>query len=163
MNNKRKNYLAVAISAVLIFFAAIITGCPSPPGVISDVVMSKAVDENTSQPIDPTNVFSPSDLGIYCSFNISGFPVGSQLKVEWYYVGGDPATENITGTEYLAETQTATITKKGSGRTYTVYSHEGQKDYTWPPGDYRVDISVDDVQKATTTFTVVAENAPATE
>jgi len=158
--------LAVSVTAILILMVAVMTGCPKPTsetGVISDVVMSKAVDENTSQPIDPTNVFSQNDPGFYCSFNISGFPVGAKLEVKWIYVGGDIAAENITGENYVAETQMATITKEGQGRTYTVYSAQGVKDYQWPAGNYQVVISVDGLEKATTTFSVEQVNSPATE
>lgn len=125
----------------------------SETGVISDVVMSTSVDSN-GRPVNPTDVFSPDAAGLYCSFKISGFPVGAKLQVQWVYLGGDPDVEVVTGQNYIAETQTAEITKKGSGYTYTVYSHEGIPDYTWPKGNYKVIISVDDIEKASTTFTV---------
>ena len=88
------------------------------------------------------------------SFLLSGFPVGAVLEVKWIYVGGDVSTENVTGENYVAETQTATITKEGKGYTYTVYSSQGVPDYKWPTGEYEVVISVDGLEKATTTFRV---------
>jgi hypothetical protein len=156
VNNNRKYRLMIGVAAVLISMAAITTGCPPPTpetGVISDVVMSKGVDDN-SLPINPTTIFSENDIGLYCSFFVSGFPVGAKLEVKWLYRGGDVATENVTGQDYVAETQTATITKKGGGRTYTVYSSQGVKDYKWPKGNYMVVISVDGLEKATTEFRI---------
>jgi hypothetical protein len=158
VNNNRRFGLAAGIATALILVVVMITGCnmrepTSETGVISDVVMSKGVDEN-SLPIDPTTVFSENDVGLYCSFFLSGFPVGAKLEVKWIYKGGDVATENVTGQDYVAETQTATITKKGGGRTYTVYSSQGVKDYKWPKGNYLVVISVDGIEKATTEFRI---------
>ncbi len=158
MKNKRGFGLATGIAAALILAAVVLTGCSvqeptSATGVVSEVAMSKAVDSN-GRPVDITNVFSEDVTAFYCSFLLSGFPVGAVLEVKWIYVGGDVNTENVTGENYIAETQTATITKEGKGYTYTVYSSQGVPDYKWPTGEYKVVISVDGLEKATTTFRV---------
>jgi hypothetical protein len=158
-DNKGKSLtLLICIAAVLVLASVLTVGCSlqkptSETGVISDVTMSTAVDDN-SRPINPTNVFSPDAAGFYCSFKLSGFPVGAKLQVQWVYVGGDPDVVAIAGQNYIAETQTAEITKRGSGYTYTVYPHPEIPDYTWPKGDYKVVISVDGIEKATATFKV---------
>ncbi len=162
MKNKRGFGLAAGVATVLILAAVILTGCnlhepTAATGVVSEVTMSRAVDNN-SRPVDITNVFSEDDKGFYCSFLLSGFPVGAVLEVKWIYVGGDVNTENVTGENYVAETQTATITKEGKGYTYTVYSSQGVPDYKWPTGEYKVVISVDGLEKATTTFRVESVN-----
>jgi hypothetical protein len=158
VKKKRRFGLAAGIAMVLIIAAVILAGCniqepTSATGVVSEVTMSKAVDSN-GRPVDITNVFSEDDTGFHCSFLLSGFPVGAVLEVKWIYVGGDVSTENVTGENYVAETQTATITKEGKGYTYTVYSSQGVPDYKWPTGEYKVVISVDGLEKATTTFRV---------
>jgi hypothetical protein len=158
MNNRSKNYkLVISIATVLVLVIVLITGCKqeasSANGVISEITMSTGVDSN-NRPIDPTNVFSVDAEGFYCSFKLSGFPVGTTIKVEWIYVGGDPEAEAATGKNYLAETQNATTTKEGRGYTSTAYLKPGIPDYKWPKGDFKVVISVDGQEKGSTTFKV---------
>ncbi len=118
MNNNSKSYkLAIGIIIVLVLVTVLFTGCgqkeaSSADGVISEITMSTGVDSN-NRPVNPTTVFSTDTEGFYCSFKLSGFPVGSKLKAQWIYLGGDPEAEAITGKNYVAETQTATITKEG--------------------------------------------------
>jgi hypothetical protein len=159
VNYKSKSCkLVIGIVAVLVLATAAFSGCifqkpTSETGVISDVVLSTSVDSN-GRPVNPTNVFSSDAPGFYCSFKISGFPVGAKLQVQWIYMGGDPDVVAVTGQNYIAETQNAEITKEGRGYTYTIYAKPEIPDYTWPKGDYKVVISVDDIEKASTTFTV---------
>ena len=159
MNNSSKSYkLALGIATVLILVTVLVSGCSLPKassetGVISEITMSTAVDNN-SRPVNPTTVFATDADGFYCSFKLSGFPVGAKLEAQWIYVGGDPEAEAVTGKNYVAETQTATITEEGQGYTSTVYSAVGIPDYTWPKGDWKVAISVDGQEKASTYFKV---------
>jgi hypothetical protein len=159
MNSKHLNRkLVIPILSPLILAIVLLAGCnlqrpSSETGTITNVVMSASVDEN-GRPVNPTNVFSEDAPGFYCSFRLSGFPVGAKLEVKWIYVSGDPEAQEITGEDYVAETQTAEISKTGSGYTYTVYGQPGVPDYKWPKGNYKVVISVDGIEKATTTFTV---------
>jgi hypothetical protein len=159
MNNSSKIYkLAPGIAIVLILVTVLVTGCSlrkasSETGVISDITMSTAVDSN-NRPVNPTTVFATDAAGFYCSFKLSGFPVGTTIKVEWIYVGGDPEAEAITGKNYLEETQNATITKEGRGYTSTAYLKPGIPDYKWPKGVFEVVISVDGQEKGSTTFKV---------
>jgi hypothetical protein len=150
--------LVVCIIAVLVVVAALTSGCifkkpTSETGVVSDVTMSLGIDAN-NRPVNPTNVFPVDSDGFFCSFKLSGFPVGAKLQVQWIYVGGDPDTEFVVGTNYVAETQTAEITKSSSGYTSTLYSRPALPDYLFPKGDYKVVISVDGIEKASTTFKV---------
>jgi FlaG/FlaF family flagellin (archaellin) len=157
MNNYSKSYrLALGIAIVLILATVLVTGCRKASvssGVISEISISTAVDSN-NRPINPTTVFSTDAEGFYCSFKVSGFPIGSKLQAQWIYVGGDPEAEMKIGKNYAAEMQTATITTEGQGYTSTVYSAAGMPDYTWPKGDYKVVISVDGQEKGSTTFKV---------
>jgi len=158
MNNSSKSYrLVLGIAVVLILVTVLVTGCgikeASPfNGVISEITMSTGVDSN-NRPVNPTTVFPADAPGFYCSFKLSGFPVGSNLLTQWIYLGGDPEAEALTGKNYVAEVQKATITKKGQGYTSTAY-FPNMPDYTWPKGDYKVLIIVDGQEEASTTFKV---------
>jgi len=150
--------LVFLVAVVLLLVTVSTTGCvqikpSSETGVISQITLSKAVDEK-NRPIEPTNVFATDAAGFYVSFMMSGFPVGAKVEVKWIYVGGDPEVEEVTGKNYVAETQNATVEKKGRGYTYTVYAHPGIPGYTWPKGDWKVEISVDGFEKGSATFRV---------
>jgi hypothetical protein len=158
MNNFYKSHkLALGIAVVFVLMAILATGCSQPSsgnGVISEVTMCTAVDSD-NRPINPTTVFSADTQNLILSFRISGFPVDTKLEVQWIYIGGDPEAEALTGKNYVAETQTATVTKKGSGYTATMYSRPGIAGYeTWPTGDYKVVINVDGVEKGSTYFKI---------
>ena len=159
MNNGSKSYrLVLGIAVVLILVTVLVTGCgikeASPfNGVISEITMSTDVDSN-NRPVNPTTVFPADAEGFYCSFKLSGFPVGANVEAQWIYVGGDPEAEAVTGKNYVAETQKATVTQKGQGYTSTAYTKPPIPDYTWPKGDWKVVISVDGQEKASTYFKV---------
>ena len=148
MNNSSKSYkLAIGIITVFVLVTILFTGCVkkeagSGDGIISDITMSTGVDSN-NRPINPTTVFSTDNEGFYCSFKLSGFPVGSKLIAQLIYLGGDPEAEAIFGKKYVAELQTATITKEGSGYTSTAYNSQGDP---LPKGDYQVLIIVNGVE-----------------
>lgn len=159
MNNSRKIYkLVISFSVVLVLLTVLVSGCierePSvATGVIYNVTMSKSIDPE-SRPVEPTTVFAVDAPAFYCSFTVYNFPVGSKLEAKWIYVGGDPNAENITGKNFVVETQTATILKEGRGQTNTVYPKPPIPDYKWPKGDYKVVISVEGIEKASTYFKV---------
>jgi hypothetical protein len=158
MNNSNKSYkLALGIAIVFLLVTVLVTGCSlrkasSETGVISEITMSTAVDSD-NRPVNPTTVFTTDAAGFYCSFKLSGFPLGAKLEAKWIYVGGDPDAELITGKNAVIETQPATIEKEGQGYTATVYANP-LPDYKWPKGDYQVVISVDGLEKGSTTFKV---------
>src|SRR4030042_5047369 len=116
VNNIINNFkLALYIITVLVLVIVAVTGCvggeaSSENGVVSEITMSTAVDTN-NRPINPTTVFSVDAENLFCSFRLSGFPVGAELEAQWIYIGGDPEAAALTGTNYVAETQTAIITK----------------------------------------------------
>jgi hypothetical protein len=157
MNNISKNFkLTLSITVVLILATVLVTGCikhiaSSQTGIVSDIMMSTGVDSN-NRPVNPTTVFAVDAQGFYCSFKLYGFPVGAKLQAQWTYLGGDPEAEAITGKNYVVDTQQATIAKEGQGYTSTVLTRPEIPDYTFPKGDYKVVISVDGLEKASTTF-----------
>jgi hypothetical protein len=157
MKNSSLSYkLVISFSAVLVLLTFLVSGCAKPSvatGTITNVTMSKSIAPD-SRPVDPTTVFSENATAFYCSFIVSGFPAGSHLEVQWIYEGGDPYSENITGKNFVAETQTAVIVKEGRGYTNTAYPKPLLPDYKWPKGDYKVVINVEGMEKASTSFKV---------
>lgn len=159
MNGRNNGYrLAIQIIMLLGLATLPFIGCgkneASPSGgTVSEVTMTTAVDQN-DRPLNPTSVF-PTDADVFiCSFKLSSFPVGSKVKAEWIYVGGDPEVEAQIGRNQVIEVQTGTITEEGSGYTATAYQRPPLPDYRWPKGDYKVVIYVDDQEKASVSFKV---------
>jgi hypothetical protein len=130
-----------------------VKGTSPSDGVISEVTMATAVDQN-DRPLNPTSVFATDADGFYCSFKLSGFPVGSKVRAEWIYVGGDPEVEAEIGQDYVMETQTGTIMEEGHGYTAAAYNRPPIADYRWPKGNYKVVVYVDDQEKGSASFKV---------
>jgi hypothetical protein len=158
MNIKNNSYwLVVCVIIALGLVALLLGGCGkkevSPQGgVISEVTMAAAVDED-GRPLSPTSVFPTDAPGFYCSFKLSGFPVGTKIKAKWVYVGGE--AEGEVGQNYaFGDEQTGTVEREGVGYTFTVLEHPGIADYKWPKGDYKVVLSVGDEEKASASFKV---------
>lgn len=120
-------------------------------GTVSELTMAMSVDSE-GRPLQPTSVFPIDAEGFYCSFKLSNFIPGTKIRVEWVYVGGE-AEEEI-GENAVFEAQTATIERKGAGYTSTVLQRPSVPDYTWPKGDYKVILYVDDEEEASVLFKV---------
>jgi len=159
MNGRNKSYrLVVCITIALSLVVVLLVGCgekqpSSSDNVVSELVMTTAVDDY-GRPLNPTTVFSDNASAFYCSFKISGFPVGSQIKAKWIYVGGNPEAVAITGPNAQIDENTGTIERKGKGYTAVVLPMPPMPDYTWPKGDYKVVLSVDNQEKASASFKV---------
>ncbi len=124
----------------------------SVEGDVSEVTMSTAVDGD-DRPINPTTVFATDTEKFYCSFKLSGLPVGSKMRVDWVYVGGE--AEDEIGQNYVFDSRTGTIERKGEGYTSTFLERPSyMPDYRWPKGDCKVVIYVDDQEKASANFKV---------
>jgi hypothetical protein len=160
VNNKNRYHkLLIGVTVFFLLAIVMVTGCGKQEptvatGVVSEVTTSKGLDDN-DRPVNPTTVFSADVQDICLSFKISGFPVGTEIQVQWIYLGGDPEAEALTGKDYVAETQTATVAKAGTGYTATVYSRPGIAGYeAWPKGDYKIVINAGGQEKATTYFKI---------
>ena len=157
MNKTGKNllltvFIAIALSLVVVLLGSCGENQPSSSdNVVSEVVMATAVDAN-DRPLNSTTVFSDNASGFYCSFKLAGFPVGSTIKADLVYVGGEMETQ--VGKNYLVDSQTGTIERKGEGYTLVVFPIPPVPDYTWPHGEYKIVISVDGQTKASAYFKV---------
>jgi len=120
-------------------------------GDVSEVTMSTAVDGD-DRPLNPTTVFATDTEKFYCSFKLSDLPVGSKMKVEWVYVGGE--AEDEIGQNYAFDVRTGTINRKGEGYTSAFLERPSDPEYRWPKGDYKVVIYVDNQERASANFKV---------
>lgn len=159
MNNRNKSYLlSVCIAIALSLVAVLLAGCgETQPGVsdnvVSEVVITTAVDDY-GRPLNTTTVFSDNASAFICSFKVANFPVGSQIKAKWIYVGGDPEVEATLGQNVTIEEHTGTIERKGTGYTFAVWGIPPMPGYTWPHGNYKVVLSVGDEEKGSAYFKV---------
>ena len=153
MNNKSWSVVLIVIALSLVF--ALLGGCSEEEdipyvGTISDVKISTAVDDY-DRPVQPKTVFPPDTEEFYCSFNISHFPAGSKMLVEWIYVTGEAVDE--VGENNIFQVNTGTLSGD-DGYTSVALEMPDYPDYTWPQGDYQVVLSVDGEEKATASFNV---------
>ncbi len=159
MNNKSRSYRLLIFTAIaLSLVAVLLMGCgekqsSSSDNVVSEVVITTAVDDY-GRPLNTTSVFSDNASAFICSFKVANFPVGSEIKAKWIYVGGDPEVEATIGQNVAFETQTGTIERKGIGYTFAVLPIPPLPGYTWPHGNYKVVLSVGDEEKGSAYFKV---------
>ena len=154
MNIKSNSYwLVVCVIVTLGLVAVMLGGCGtsgvSPQGgVISEIKMAAAVDEN-DRPLQPTSVFAGDAEMIYCSLKLSDFPPGTRIKMEWVYVGGEAENESGLFSMEAGIFRTDAGTIDGDG--YTSIALElpvaFMPDYKWPKGDYKVVLSVEGEEK----------------
>ncbi|MDD5313265.1 MAG: hypothetical protein PHO26_09555 [Dehalococcoidia bacterium] len=115
---------------------------------ISDVALTTAVD-NDSKPTDPVKtVFSTNTPAIYCSFKLSDISPEAMIKVSWIYISGEnPNLQNAIIDE------TYSIASGGSS-SYYLAIYVDKPASGWYKGDYKVVLSVNNVDKATAPFKI---------
>ena len=123
----------------------------SSGGIISNVTMAAAVDSN-DRPLQPTSVFPVDTKVFYCSFNLSHFPPGARISLEWIYVGGEAVKE--IGENTVLQVHTGTLGGDDGYTSIALQSPPDNPDYKWPKGDYKVVLSVDGEEKASASFKV---------
>lgn len=112
-------------------------------GIITEVVMAKDTEGIELEPVDPTTVFSPNST-IHAVARIEDAPSNTQFSAVFYAVDvGDAAQPNTLISSYaLAAEGTRNL-----DFTLTPSS-------TWPPGTYRVEISVNGTLDQVVEYTV---------
>jgi hypothetical protein len=157
MNISKSNFrLVLCVTIALVLVTVVLGGCgnregSTQGGVISDVTMAAAVDEN-DRPVQPTNVFTEDAEAFYCSIKLSGFPAGTAIQADWIYVGGEGVDEAAKNTVFWLNT--GTIGGSDGYTSVAVRSSDILTDYQWAKGDYKVVFSVEGEEKASASFRV---------
>ena len=116
--------------------------------VITEGVMTTAVD-NDSKPTAPVVIsFDASVPVIYCSFKVSGVAPEEIIKASWYYVGGE-----AEGKENELLNETFTITESDATSYYLAF-YLDKPASGWYKGDYKVVLSVNNVEKLAVPFSI---------
>ncbi|MBC8275040.1 MAG: hypothetical protein H8E40_08735 [Chloroflexi bacterium] len=146
--------LVVCVTIALVLVAVMLGGCGNKEGstqggVISEVTMAAAVDEN-DRPIQPTSVFTVDTEAFYCSLRLSHFPLGTGIRAEWVYMGDE--TAGGVAEKQVLRVNTATI--EGDGYTSVSLQRPPYEGVKWPKGDYKVVLYVEGEETASVSFRV---------
>jgi hypothetical protein len=115
---------------------------------ISEPVLTKQIDQNTSKPIGSASLFNQSDPAIYFTVKITNFPENTTINAVWKYLEDN--------TEVKSQ-----ITSSGTGYESFVLKRNSS---LFPAGKYEVTASaiVDDrTLEAKGTFEITSNSAPA--
>lgn len=114
-----------------------------PSGIITEVVMAKDTEGIELEPVDPTTVFSP-DATIHAVARIEDAPSDTKFTVAFYVVdvGSAAAPDTLINSSDLTAEGTRNLDFYLSPTT------------TWPPGTYRVEISVNGTLDQVVEYTV---------
>jgi hypothetical protein len=115
----------------------------SSSGLITEVVLAKGSDSVSAAPVDPTTVFGSSSV-IHATVKINNAQANTKFTAAFYVVDvGSAAAANsvITSTDITAD-----------GTRYLDFTLTPTS--SWPPGKYRVDISVNGQLDQTVPYTV---------
>lgn len=104
---------------------------------IDEVVMARSLDDS-QKPVDETAVFAPEDI-FNASAKVSDLEEGSKVTGKWFF-----------GDQFIDE---ASVTISEDGFSGYV-GFDLTPDVAWPPGDYRLEVYLDDELAQTITFRV---------
>ncbi|GEM_PF-3837638 len=124
--------------------AEIQTEVASDTSFITDVVMSKDINNDTYEPIDVTDTFDTSQSIFHCVVKMKNAPENTNIKSIWSVVN----VEGIENGYVMGETE---LTASGSG--FVHFSFEPSNG-SLPPGDYQVQILVNGNPDRVVTFSV---------
>ncbi|MEW5961092.1 MAG: hypothetical protein AB1801_25480 [Chloroflexota bacterium] len=120
--------------------------------IIAAAVTAIDVSVLTSTPIGVTAVFPPAQKVVHTVVTVADAPAGTTVKAVWMVIdAGDAAPPNTQ----IGETETAV---EGSQNIDFTFEAGGEG---FPPGDYQVDVYLNDDLAQTVNFSVVGEDADA--
>ena len=127
---------SIALALVVLAGAVLACGGSFTTANIKDAYMSADVDGNTK-----TTAYGPSDV-FYAQVDLANAPDDTKLKAVWFAVNAEGVEANyqIEETEFTS----------GDGLVHFQLSN----DSAWPPGQYKVDIYMNDTLAKTLTFDV---------
>jgi hypothetical protein len=146
--------LTVQIVVALVLVSVLLVGCGThgvnpQGGVISEVKMAAAVDEN-DRPLQPTSVFTVDAEAFYCSLRLSHFPLGTGIRADWVYMGDEAAGGSVEG--QVLQMNAATI--EGDGYTSLSLQHPPYEGVKWMKGDYKVVFYIEGEERTSVYFRV---------
>lgn len=145
-------FIIVAVIAMLLLSSAcgssVGGGKRSANAVISDGVMTTAVDNDSRPTGKIATSFPPDTPVIYCSFKVSGVVPDDMIKASWYYVKGE-----MEGKENELLNETFTIAESDASEYYLAF-YLDKPVQGWYKGNYKVVISVNNVEKLSVPFKV---------
>lgn len=107
------------------------TGETGVAGVVESVTLARSTTGNDKSPVDPTNVFSASDV-IHAVVHLNHAPANTKVTATWYVVNvGSAADPN-------SQIDTTDITTDGSRNVDFSLSPQP----AWPLGSYKVEIAL---------------------
>lgn len=149
--------IAKIFICVLLTCVIVLTACGGAPGaagkkggnsVVTEGVMTTAVD-NDSKPTGPVvTSFNASVPVIYCSFKITGAVPEDMIKASWYYVKGE-----AVGRENELLNETFTIAESDVESYYLAF-YLDKPVSGWFKGDYKVVLSVNNAEKLSVPFSI---------
>jgi len=116
---------------------------PTSSDTIQEIVLAKNTEGSEAEPVDPTTIFKP-DSTIHAVVRINEAPEGTKYEASWFVIdAGDDVEKN-------ALINKTNITTDGTRNIdFTLRPLK-----SFPPGSYRVDISVNGVHHSSKTFTI---------
>ena len=138
-----RTFLGWSLATVLLAASAAIPAAAGRPVRIFDVTTAYGVVNGI--PVEPADTFAPEDTPIYVWFRCEGCAIGSEIEASWLYLEQEPPVRFAHGSVVVA-------TEDDHGEFHCELA-SGQP---WPPGEYRIELRVDEVLLAETRFSVVA-------
>ena len=140
---------AHALALIALFSAAVFAQSPEPASSkVEDVYLAR--DNGAGTAGDVTDSFAPSDIPIHCVVVLADArPTAVRMMLVAVKVPGVKPESKVVTAAYT--------TKDKQNRVYFTGRPEGK----WVPGEYRIDIFVDDKKEGSVTFEVKGPLAPA--
>jgi len=149
--NRTKSVLThLSLLSALTLLLCICTGWEWSSAKYKNIAMTDAVDPETQRPVEVKDVFPPATPELFCTAQMSMVPEGTEIKVEWVYVGGEaPGLKN-----YVLETTEMVIDEGGNLAFRMPAPASG-----WMRGNYRVDLYVVGKKKGSVSFVIQGPDA----
>ncbi|KPU45297.1 hypothetical protein OXPF_11900 [Oxobacter pfennigii] len=140
MRKKFYFFMLIALMSIILSSCSIISKKP----LISEPVVAKLIDSQTSKPIEASKVFLQSDAAVYFTVKTTDLPKDTVIKVTWKHLDG--------GTEIPSQ-----LTANGSGYEVFTLKKSGE---LFPSGQYEVTAIADingSLMELKEQFQIVAE------
>ena len=117
-------------------------GCSCSTAKVTSATLARGYDEQASKPLDPTTVFKPTDSVLHLVVTTAYVPSGTKVGAEWWAVEAGGVKDHKIDAAELSLESTGVVH-------FTLSRPEG-----WPPGKYKVIVSLDGKPNRTLEFEV---------